>query len=130
MREIKFKLIGRNKKFNEIEISQPTTLVDLLQGNYSSFFSLNNREESGNCEYIGEILYTGIKDKNGKEIYEGDIIKYDGEFSGKGIGEVTWHNGGWYVGYIDDMSKNISSLDSLSYKEIIGNIYQNKELLK
>jgi len=77
--------------------------------------------------------YTGLKDKNGKEIYEGDILKtYKGI-----ICKVYWSNSGasFMIAYTNIWTKRIGKL---IYKklmnwhtkcEIIGNIYENKELL-
>lgn len=68
--------------------------------------------------------YTGLKDKNGKEIYEGDILEYTTEISSKKtIGKVEFYNGCFVVGRPKDY---IYIIDNI---EIIGNIYENPELL-
>lgn len=62
--------------------------------------------------------YTGLKDRNGKEIYEGDILRLD---SIRTTGSVIWGHQGWEVDGHDDIS--------LTMFEIIGSIYQNPELI-
>lgn len=73
---------------------------------------------------------TGLKDKNGKEIFEGDILDYKGR---KAL--VRWH--GSYASFIyrfvDELQKRNAEWNSLYLAylkcEVIGNIYENKELV-
>ncbi len=77
--------------------------------------------------------YTGLHDENGEEIYEGDIVKVNGEI----IAEVIWEND--YLGYflyaneensIDSFENGEQPLyDYWGSIEVIGNIYDNPELL-
>ena len=71
--------------------------------------------------------YTGLHDKNGKEIYEGDIVACTGE---KYI--VSWHNqlASWYLKPVNyDGWHGISKSDMSLMYEIIGNLWENPELL-
>lgn len=71
------------------------------------------------------LQFTGLKDKNGKEIYEGDIIQYKSEI-GHSEWEVLFHEGRF-------CHKNKDTRPDIWYEcneiEIIGNIYENQELL-
>lgn len=78
---------------------------------------------------------TGLKEKNGKLIYEGDIIKFYFD-NDEIIGVVSWSSDyqvGFYVNTTDYFKDKYITDYELLYGvnyEVIGNIYENKELLK
>ena len=81
--------------------------------------------------------YTGLKDKNGKEIYEGDVVTacwYDYEEPNHDMTGVVEFTQGWMAYWIADYeNKEFSEINGCGYYswtiEVIGNIYENPELL-
>lgn len=73
-----------------------------------------------------EMQFTGLKDKNGKEIYEGDIVKL--EQWNPSIAEVVFDRGGFCFRFKKDDTYYPDG-KYLEEGEVIGNIYENPELL-
>lgn len=77
-------------------------------------------------EFPTIMQFTGLLDKNGKEIFEGDIVKNNEDSR---IGSVGWNNKWmkWDVGAEGYWAEDAPYVNL--YFEIIGNIYENPELL-
>lgn len=81
--------------------------------------------------------FTGLLDKNGKEIWEGDIIQYHSAYKGpRKTGEVKFDLGMFAVLERNELEKERNSgghyhkLSALNRVEVIGNIYESPELLR
>ena len=79
--------------------------------------------------------YTGMKDKNGKKSYHNNLVKCNGKASGQSgaprdmIGVIDWHLHGWEIAVWYENEWWWPGSMNYSTFEIIGNIYENPELL-
>ncbi|TBR79842.1 hypothetical protein DU473_06730 [Campylobacter novaezeelandiae] len=74
-------------------------------------------------------LWTGYKDCKRNKIYEGDILKDNGYPFADLLYKVVFKNGSFYLVDIDEIDENL--MHGLPAEiEVIGNIHENKELLK
>lgn len=142
MREIKF----RGKSFETGE----WMFGDLIENQGRFFIYKASSETTFKDDDDGQIVlvakevdqktvgqYTGLKDKNGKEIWKGDIVKAPlldpifGDVLSDAFDnvEIAFNNGSFVVAYYKGRH-NIYLQDLHSMVEVIGNIHDNPELLK
>ena len=83
-----------------------------------------------NIENFEVMQYTGLKDKNGKEIYEGDLLKHPTGV----VAEIKYENdvASFVAVYTanDDMEMNHLDREIIKKCEVVGNIFENPELLE
>lgn len=118
MREIKFRCWNKEHK-KMYEQQDPYVIQAVIFGN----------DYNGVVEVM---QYIGLKDKNGKEIYEGDILKLFNDEIGSDIpcnfiGEVEYYESGFFVDNHKDYGCPV--FQEIAEWLIIGNIYENPELL-
>ncbi|MCM3454430.1 YopX family protein [Heyndrickxia oleronia] len=140
MREIKFDAIYKptGEHFTPIEINfNDNTISGSFDGEINDWchFSLDDKR--------GDVIlrqYTGLKDKNGKEIYEGDILQLRNKenkpyhmevlWTGQGYGYKIIRNdtksSGYIVGHLSERGLNFYNQTA----EVIGNIYEKPSLLE
>lgn len=121
MKEIKFRIW--DKKLKEMHYQ---SLEDLCEDDYwydgeTDVWSVLKDCNSEQERFVIE-QYTGLKDKNGKEIYEGDVVIFDYYSNGE-INEFI-------IEIQDFWELTPFAKDDISDLEVIGNIYDNPELLK
>ncbi|MCO7127781.1 YopX family protein [Sporolactobacillus shoreicorticis] len=138
MREIKFRIYDKQDEqmiewsdlYRYYGIPEDWDMEDLLNG-------------QADDEYSEVMQSTGLKDKNGREIYEGDILYYtvfdrfDHDQQYKGIVKWSDDDAQWFLASIDGSDFQGPDFHPLGWvwrqddePEIIGNIYENPNLLK
>lgn len=131
MREIKFR--AWNKEENIMCYENEDFDADYWDGHYESHLEVINNSLKVD-RYIF-MQYTGLKDKNGKEIYEGDVLQ-DKDCIYKVIFEY-----GSFDGKIIEVLRNVGTQKEMTYQlsfiisdndniKVMGNIYENPELLE
>ena len=95
---------------------------------YLKYFYDKDTEIYVDFEDVEIIQSTGLFDKNGVEIFEGDIVRNTHTGS---IGRVHWcvHNTGFFY-YVEKDKKDYTVFRAKYNLEVIGNIYENKELIQ
>ena len=113
-----------------------TTCIAPIEGDWFDFVS-KNRLVNAKYQVVPETVgqFTGLTDKNGKEIFEGDICHsesyYIGDFQYKSFNGKVVFIDGCYI--LDGMGKDACELDKTTIYnndiEVIGNIHENGDLL-
>lgn len=127
-REIKFRIWRAPDEYTKV--SWMESWDSLLNYSMSDIFQLDNPDD---------VLeqFTGLKDRNGKDIYEGDILAWHSNIYRKQdwIGLVKYRGAGFVV---QESSRSFSTPDWLETAcnkdaniiEVVGNIHENPELLE
>lgn len=134
MREIKFR--GKTKQGNwvygvpvESRTNCGNWYIELVKTiDYETDLEYSTCVESEEIDENTLGQYTGLKDKNGKEIYEGDILEYEFEDIGKQKAYVNWN--GKYSSFTLEVISEDFEYAPIESGVVIGNIHDNPELLE
>ena len=135
MRDIKFRAYIRDKNPRvPSEINKIVEVKSLHLGSKKAIIGYSGGNYSIKFDEIELMQYTGLKDKNGKEIYEGDIVKFrfkdDREEFPDLIGYIEYQT--TFTAFIIMSNQGSFKIDitEIKFIEVIGNIYKNPELLE
>jgi uncharacterized phage protein (TIGR01671 family) len=134
MREIKFRVwIPFAFSDNATELGEYISLDLAWREDFIEFEPDGNTlRPTGNDEGYFIEQFTGCYDSEGKEIYEGDIVKDARDYRGKYI--ISYADGSFYESLIvNNKAKirlNLSEYDAAKSVAIIGNIHDNPELMQ
>jgi uncharacterized phage protein (TIGR01671 family) len=127
--DLKYRIWNNSCKYYVQSVNGGIAIFDLLR--LINYFTSNNITNIDNFVFQ---RYTGLKDKDGKEIYEGDLLKRPDD-SLPNFFEVYWNTQAakFNTRVIQKHSKSIAvmpvPMEHLSRLEILGNIFESPELL-
>lgn len=132
MREIKFRAWHKQDGYMILPEHCESFDINFTPKGYDGFsFDIRYKGSGGvlgSHKHIELMQYTGLKDRNGKEIYEGDICKKT-YGSSTPVFTVAYHDARGMFIMQDGYNEPLYTVNN-SMVEIIGNIYENPELLK
>jgi len=125
MREIKFRYRLRSTLGQEVFTKIIT--LDELETDSEVFLEQRWGSDFNNYNIVSRDQFTGLHDKKGKEIYDGDIVSDGGD-----VCEVKWLPVGMYniCPLTDKKEWQKTIIKNFKNLEVIGNIHENPELLK
>jgi uncharacterized phage protein (TIGR01671 family) len=124
MREIKFRgWDAEEEKIYYFDLLTCMTYNEMAQDELCSYEAKNNLMQ-----------YTGLKDMNEKEIYEGDILKVENMSSERGIWKVYFDSGTFVCERtrdqnVEELIDIVLDCEAVKHCEVIGNIYEQPEFL-
>lgn len=144
MREIKFRAWEPDTK-KMVDVFGVNPMVQKVYLSHQQLFGtagddlLLSYSPDEEYSYVRLMQYTGLKDRNGVEIYEGDIIKAKRDDGLYDIGEVVHGSKGAFCLHLPKVATGIKTpllnyIHGMMFAEhdfkVIGNIYENPELLE
>ena len=140
--------MNREIKFRGKDYNNKWRYGDLVQEKWGKGKAIMIKKNTTAWSVLEDTVgqFTGLKDENGKEIYEGDIIEFSydefiGNFDTKvAKGTIEFTNGTFLIKTFEIEGKKVKDTDNeewfLLYKvntctlKVIGNVYENSELLE
>lgn len=120
----------QNQKYHFLDLTKTTDIDDLafFANDIVPDYNEQVKCPDSNCWALIIEQCTGLKDNNGKLIYEGDVLTHENIYDGHIKIKVVFNTDGFYTEYLNGNPFNF--LSSVKPLNVIGNIHQNGNLLK